>query len=118
MLTATKAKDLPLPEFDLQQEARQLAETNHYFEDSIVRTYWFPDAEKHEVRLVHIDTDTFEKPGVIRPFYFSYSITEAEFVPASAVALIPPEQERRSQLPEGWGEWSDAVVWEWSKAVE
>ncbi|MBC8141449.1 MAG: hypothetical protein H7Y38_08415 [Armatimonadetes bacterium] len=107
--------DKPFPLFDLEAEARTLAETNHDFEPAIIRTYWFPDPAKREVRLVHISTDTFEKDGVIRPFYFAPYQDDKGFVPPTAIALITPEQERSSSLPKGWGDWDNADVWVWGE---
>ncbi len=100
--------------FRFADTAYNLSRTNHDFEESIVRTYWFRDPAEREIRLVHVDTDAFSKPGPIRPFYFGSSVDDGEFTPQSAIALVTESEERVSSLPDGWGEWGDATVWEWS----
>ena len=100
----------------LKDAAFRLARINHDFEDTITRTYWFRDPAESEIRLVHVDTGAFFHLGAVRPFYFGASNDDGEFTPASAIALIAPDDEGKSPLPEGWGDWAEAEVWSWDGA--
>lgn len=97
----------------LKEAARQLAKDNHYYEDNISKTYWFPDPQGEEIRLVHVDSASLGGHDEITPAYFS--ATPKYGVPfASAIALIRPEEDTQTlPLPEGWPNWNQAEVWPW-----
>ena len=49
----------------LEEAARELAAENHYYEKNISKTYWFPDPDGHEVRLVHVDAASLENGDTV-----------------------------------------------------
>ena len=97
----------------LEEAAQYLAEVNHEYEPQITRTYWFNDPAGKEIRLIHIDPNTSGSYEQVSPFYFGASKGDPEPLPKSAVALVRPEEECRLALPNGWGDWESATVWEW-----
>ena len=102
---------MSVAEMTLQETARRMAEEARDAEEGLVRTYWFPDPNNVEVRLVHVDRTGYPSNRV-EPFYFGRNIAYGQPF-RSAIALVRPESDRQIPLPDGWGRWEDATVWEW-----
>ncbi len=91
---------------DLRDAAVELAQANAQAEPSIMRILWFPHSE--QIRLVEVDEITIPSDDAhVHPYYFS---PVPDFPYVSAVAMIRPDEERRLQLPDGWGDWDEAQV--------
>lgn len=92
---------------EMEQQARLLASDNRATEPDITRVFWFPDEK--EVRLVEL---TQQVPagaeGRVIPFYFRPSLRHKLPAP-SAIAMIRSEELGKLALPQGWGDWNDAV---------
>ncbi|HVX86691.1 MAG TPA: hypothetical protein VH253_18050 [Phycisphaerae bacterium] len=103
-MTQTNGNHVGLAE--IERQARLLAKENRQAEPAITKVYWFPD--EHEVRLVEVDTTMPPSgDGLVHPFFFRPS-PQDDLPSPSGVALISPEEDRRAELPEGWGSWEDA----------
>lgn len=91
---------------DIRKEAVRLAREHKDAEPGLERVDWFPNDS--EARVVGIGHDLIASPsGRVEPFYFDAS--PADDLPAPcAVALIRSDESGRLDLPEGWGEWSEA----------
>jgi len=93
----------------IRETAEMLADANLESDPNIKRIYLFPSQE--EIRLVEVDETA--QPNYLdtplRPFYFGASASSGiDYI--SAIALIRPEDERRIELPEDWGDWSSAEL--------
>lgn len=98
----TETLDTPI-----KRQARLLVEEARRTDPSIIRFYWFPDDS--EVRLVEVATDM--QPSLsneIEPFYFPAAPSHDMPAP-SGVALIRDGEDRQLNLPEGWGDWNNAI---------
>lgn len=91
----------------IEQEAKMLAAENYKADPDTARIYWFRD--DREIRLLELsDRVPAEQDGIIHPFYFNPSPQDGLSFP-SAVAVIRQEEFGKLELPEGWGDWKDAV---------
>ena len=90
----------------IKEQALRLARDNKRAEPGITKIYWFRD--KEEVRLLELEPDIPPSVSeVVEPFRFAPS--ESDGLPApSEIALIRPDEFRKLELPEEWGEWDSA----------
>jgi hypothetical protein len=92
---------------EVEQQARNLARANREADTQVTSVYWFPKDD--EVRLVELtDSVPCSPDGRVHAFHFSASARDGLTYP-SAVALIRPDELGRLTLPDGWGQWTDAV---------
>ncbi|HUO09088.1 MAG TPA: hypothetical protein VM008_12350 [Phycisphaerae bacterium] len=92
---------------EIERQARLLAQENRLAEPEITRIFWFPSED--EVRLVELDaTVPPSGDGRIHPYFFRPSPQDGLPAP-SGIALIRPDEHRRVELPESWGDWENAV---------
>ena len=98
----TKPFDTPI-----EKQARLLMEEARRTDPSIIRFYWFPD--ENEVRLVEVATNMQPSLGTeVEPFYFPAAPNHDMPAP-SGVALIRDGEDRQLSLPQGWGDWNNAI---------
>ena len=91
----------------IENQARLLADENRKAEPGITKVFWFPD--DREIRLVSLlEEIPVSEDGVLHPFYFRASPRDGLTAPSS-VSLIKPEGFGVLKLPDGWGDWRDAV---------
>jgi len=91
----------------IRRQAELLAKENREADPGIDKVFWFPDT--NEVRLVETSLEVPRADdGLVHPFYFAPAPQDQLPAP-SAIALIRPEEVRQARLPEGWGDWPDAV---------
>ncbi|MFW5857449.1 MAG: hypothetical protein ACOCX4_06190 [Planctomycetota bacterium] len=89
----------------IRKQALRLARENMRAEPGIEAVYWVPDGT--EVRLIEVESNTVKTLSErVEPFYFDPSPSE-ELTAPSGVAVIRPEEFRKLELPEGWGDWDD-----------
>ena len=88
-----------------EDDARKLAVANTEEEPSIVETYWFPD--EHEIRLVHVDTETPASEESVLFFHFAADPAQGVNYP-SQIALVQPDEFGRLKLPSDWIGWEEA----------
>lgn len=95
----------------VKRMALHLARANKLAEPSISKIYWF--RANNEIRLVEVEhnippseTDTIE------PFYFASSPTDRLLVPMAIGLISPSEDDQTKKLPDGWGDWTTAEVWD------
>jgi len=95
------------PQDRIREQAEFLAAENRQADPTIEAVYWFPHSV--EVRLVEITPEVPRDPdSEAHPFYFPASPRDRLPAP-SGIALIRPDEVRQVRLPEGWGDWNDAV---------
>lgn len=91
---------------DIRRAAEDLARSHGEGETTVVEILLFEDDA--EIRLVEVDTNTPPNEEEVAPFYFGSN--KAQGVPFPiAIALIRPEEKGHLTLPNGWGDWADAV---------
>ena len=92
----------------IERQARLLAEDNRRAEPDIAQVFWFPDDS--EVRLIELtDQVPANSDGNVQAFYFRPA--PADNLPApSAIALIRSDEFSKLKLPDGWGDWNDAIA--------
>ena len=92
---------------DIEKHARNLAEFSVGFEPAITEVYMFPSDD--EIRLIYVDPTTLPSEEAITPFYNPPDPKGGIPYPY-LVAIILPEEKGLLQLPEEWGDWSNAVL--------
>jgi hypothetical protein len=91
---------------EIREQAVRLARENKRAEPGIVRVYWFPD--ENEVRLLELEAGIPPSAGdTVEPFHFAPSPRDNLRAP-SGIALIRPDEFRKLELPEDWGDWDRA----------
>lgn len=91
----------------IRKQAEFLATENRQADPEIRDVFWFPDHD--EVRLVETSPDVpRSSDGQAHPFYFRPAPQDNLSAP-SAIVLIRPDEVRQVRLPDGWGEWDDAI---------
>lgn len=92
---------------EIKKQALLLANEAKLADSSIVRFFWFPDAE--QVRLLELSTNVSPAAGdEIEPVFFRPAPEHG--IPAlSGVAMIREDEYRAVNLPTDWGTWDDAV---------
>ena len=91
----------------IEKQARRLAQEALRTDPSIVKFYWFPDAD--EVRLIEVATDMPPSLSTaVEPFYFPPA-PKHDLPAPSGIALIRLDEDRKLTLPAGWGGWDTAV---------
>ena len=90
-----------------EKQARAMAAENRQTSPDITAVLWFPDDQ--EIRLVELTEDVaVYMDEELVPFYFPASPDDEMPLP-TAIAMIRPNERGKIRLPEGWGEWSEAV---------
>jgi len=94
---------------DIRAAAKKLARENMDDEPAVRRVYIFPSDD--EIRLVEVDeTVPPRRNGEgVTPFYFG-AAPDVGIPFRSAIALITPEEAETARLPDGWGDWTTALV--------
>jgi hypothetical protein len=91
----------------IEKQARFLAYSTRLGNPDVVRIYWFPDND--EVRLISLtDRTPQDHDDKVCPFYFRAS-PEYHLHYVSAVAMIRVDDFGKLRLPDGWGNWDNAV---------
>jgi hypothetical protein len=91
----------------VEEQARLLAAENRRSEPDISRIFWFPDEQ--EVRLVEIMEQVPAcTEGEVQPFYFRPA-PQHNLPAPSGIAMIRADEFGKLRLPQGWGDWGDAV---------
>lgn len=101
----------------IEEAAQYLAEVNHEYAPEITRTYWFPDPEGKEIRMIHVSPNAFGNDGnpAVRPFYFGSSLARDGIAQNTAIGMVLPEEEKAVPFPDGWGDWNTPrKTWDWN----
>ncbi|MCX7045862.1 MAG: hypothetical protein NTX50_10320 [Candidatus Sumerlaeota bacterium] len=97
---------------ETRQAAKRLAEFHLKVDPNIIEILLFPKSD--EIRFVEV-VDPCLPSGemIVSPTYFP-PFPQDQINYSSGVAVIPPAEKDKAELPETWGAWNDAVVF-WKK---
>lgn len=92
---------------EIRKAAEELALSHGESESTVKEVLLFENDQ--EIRLVEVDDNTLPNEDEVVAFYFGRNKTQGVPFPI-AIALIQPEEKGLLKLPDGWGNWSDAVT--------
>jgi hypothetical protein len=95
---------MPTINISMEEQARRVAALNREADPDITEIFWFPDDK--ELRLVEVSaTIPISTDDQVHPFYFR----PGKWLPIpSGIAMIRPDEVRKSSLPADWGNWDAA----------
>ncbi|MCX7046591.1 MAG: hypothetical protein NTX50_14035 [Candidatus Sumerlaeota bacterium] len=88
--------------------AEQLASMHAKSTPSVKEILFFPDKEERVIRFLEVKTDTLGNRDRIRPLYLA-ALPRSKFQYDCELALILPKEKRRLAVPDGWGNWDNAI---------